>query len=384
MPKFKAIQSAVKRSPVTDNSLVDKVAFEIFGNTSVISSGNETMKSILLFSFLLSLAMLANASTTSEYRFEKAELIKKYKPVYPKADLYKGHESWVILSLIVDKEGNASQPIVIDSIGGASFEKAAVRAAKNFKYNPAQLNGEAIQSSDNKVKVSFAISKSGRPGATRRFFKRYKTARKLLLDKKLKGFEAQIDELGKVYTKNFYDYSWLWLLKSNYYLQTNNKPMYLEAMTRSLAYDSKHLPDKVYDATLINLYSEQIHQGKIVAALSTAKSMQERGKDPKVFEEMLKHRDGVITHLNSADTLMTQGKLDDAGKHWVHELYHNKFFFELSEGKLSELEIRCSKKIRRFSIDDIDQTWEIPKKWGQCSIFVSGQADSQFKLYEQR
>lgn len=342
------------------------------------------MRCILLLSFLLSLSLITNAGEISQYRFEAAKLIKKYKPVYPRVDLAKGNESWVILSLIVDKKGNSSKPIIIDSIGGALFKKAAIRAAKNFKYTPAILNGKAIKSSDNRVKVSFAIDRDGRPGATRRFLKRYRLARKLLLDNKFQDFEVKIDELEKIYTKNFYEYSWLWLLKSIYYKKTNKNSEYLEAIKKSLAYDSKYLPTEVYNATLVNLYSEQISQGKIVAALSTAKSMQKRNKSASAFEETLKHRDGVISYLSSADTLRTQGELTDVDKPWKHELYHNKFFFEISDGKLSDLEIRCSKKIRRFTIESIDQTWEIPKKWGQCSLFLFGQTSSQFELYEQR
>ena len=56
-----------------------------------------------------------------------------------------GQEGWVQLSFVIDQQGNVLDPIVEDSSGVKSLEKAVRIAIKNWKFDPAKRNGAAIE-----------------------------------------------------------------------------------------------------------------------------------------------------------------------------------------------------------------------------------------------
>ena len=65
------------------------------------------------------------------------------QPIYPKKALRKGKEGYVIVELIVSKEGLALDPVVIEEKPkGQKFGKAALKAASSLRYVPRFVDGE--------------------------------------------------------------------------------------------------------------------------------------------------------------------------------------------------------------------------------------------------
>jgi len=86
-----------------------------------------------------------------------------YLPVYHTSPNYPVNarqgfrEGSVLIELTVDKNGFATNPTVIESKGVRSFEKAALKAAKTFRYIPKFVDGEAVIAEGVRYNFTFTL-----------------------------------------------------------------------------------------------------------------------------------------------------------------------------------------------------------------------------------
>jgi len=73
-----------------------------------------------------------------------ASLISQVKPVYPAELQQLGVEGNVIMKAVVSKDGTVLHPIVINTVD-ARFAKAALDAVSQWRYQPALLNGQPVE-----------------------------------------------------------------------------------------------------------------------------------------------------------------------------------------------------------------------------------------------
>ena len=76
---------------------------------------------------------------------EPPKLIKMVKPQYPEIAREDGVDGKVILTLIVDEEGDVIQAEVIISEPADIFDEAALTAVRQYKFEPAKSHGKAIK-----------------------------------------------------------------------------------------------------------------------------------------------------------------------------------------------------------------------------------------------
>lgn len=93
-------------------------------------------------------------------RFNPAHLTYRFDPAYPDEALAKNIQGTVMLHLAIDANGSVENVTVLS--GPAVLTPAAVAAAKNWRYLPALLNGEPVQSAQD-VRVDFHLPKAVDP-----------------------------------------------------------------------------------------------------------------------------------------------------------------------------------------------------------------------------
>lgn len=301
---------------------------------------------------------------------------------YPHKELQRGQEGWVLFSYIVDKDGHVKDPIVLDSVGSDQFAKEALKTLKRYEFYPAIQNGEAIETSNNKYKFIFSIKKK-KGGASKKFVRRYKNARQLLVEQNYEQFLTDMASLKKGYTNNHYENSFYWLLMSHYYSALDQSENYLASLYKTIAYEGEYLPKKIYASTLSRLYYQQLRAGEVANALKTAKTVEAYKKQHPSLERVLEHRVSLLEQLSKLKALATPGTII-GNTAWSHKLYRNSIGLEVQKGQVDSIEFRCERKVRRFTIakDVSPPTWNLPKSWGNCTAFVLGHADTQFQLVE--
>lgn len=84
--------------------------------------------------------------------------IVKVQPVYPRRALQRGIEGYVIVEFTVDRTGAVRDPIVIEAEPEGLFDRAAMDAARKFKYKPRVVNGEPTEVSGVQNRISFELN----------------------------------------------------------------------------------------------------------------------------------------------------------------------------------------------------------------------------------
>ena len=69
------------------------------------------------------------------------------KPEYPKMSLRLGEQGTVVLTVMVKSDGSASEVEVKSSSGFARLDRAAADAVKTWHFNPATVDGKAVDKS---------------------------------------------------------------------------------------------------------------------------------------------------------------------------------------------------------------------------------------------
>ncbi len=82
--------------------------------------------------------------------------IVRVAPVYPARALSRGIEGYVDMSFTVTTTGTVKDPIVMFSTSSL-FDRAATRAVLKFKYKPRVVDGQPVEVSGVKTRITFKI-----------------------------------------------------------------------------------------------------------------------------------------------------------------------------------------------------------------------------------
>ena len=88
--------------------------------------------------------------------------IVKVNPVYPRRAAERGISGYVLLEFTVTALGTVEDPVVIEADPKGYFERAAMNAARKFKYKPKVVNGEPVAVAGVRNLISFELEEEGR------------------------------------------------------------------------------------------------------------------------------------------------------------------------------------------------------------------------------
>ena len=83
--------------------------------------------------------------------------IVKVQPIYPRRAAERGIEGYVLLEFTVTALGTVENPIIIEEEPKGYFGRAALNAAKKFKYKPKIMNGEPVPVSGVRNLITFEL-----------------------------------------------------------------------------------------------------------------------------------------------------------------------------------------------------------------------------------
>lgn len=83
--------------------------------------------------------------------------LHRVNPVYPRKALQRKIEGFVELSFDIDKSGQPKNIKIIDAKPGRIFNREALKALRNWKYQPYIVNGVAKERLGQRVKVEFNL-----------------------------------------------------------------------------------------------------------------------------------------------------------------------------------------------------------------------------------
>ncbi len=340
----------------------------------------QLLKIVTLASFIFTPQLVAIEIAKHLTTIVNPEPIVRVAPKYPINAAKSKREGWAKLSFIIEKNGSVSNVLVTETSGSKDFANAAIKAVAKWQYKPAMENGEAIQQCANSVKMDFRMKNEGESAVTRRFKKKYTLALAALDKKDYPAVEQYIEKMFEIKYRHLTENNILHNLAAEYAEAINDpeKQLYhLDRITlgnnKSISPENKLsiLNDRFLLAVKLNKFQKAYNSYKQLKKLDLAKPYL-----PK-YEAVIAKVDNFI---GGEQNIVIDANLKQQ-EFWRYSLVRNEFSLTDISGSLNKLDIRCANKRHVYSVEN-NNTWNIPKAWKNCSLFVYGEDDTSFKLVE--
>ncbi len=338
-------------------------------------------KASRLYALLCTILFALPSTSATIARFEDAQLRENAALVYPPAKYESGHEGWAVLSYVVTREGSVVDPLIEDSSGVAAFDKAALDSVSRLRYTPATIDGEPTERCFTQQKITFQIPPD-RYHVARKFENRLTTVTRLTEAKKFDKASAELAPLAVDYPKNLYEDARFWLADASLLRAQGNLEGEIRSLRRAIAYQGIYLPDTLYSKALERLYNVETQTGRLVDALATSDRLAELGAPRDGVAEILAHAAQSRNKLEDLSFFSTPRKITASGRA-RHPLLRRKFSFLVESGQLSDFELRCTAHRSALAIKP-EAAWTVPADWGDCVVYVAGEAGTVFYVNEMR
>ncbi|WDE07382.1 TonB family protein [Thalassomonas viridans] len=303
----------------------------------------------------------------------------RVEPRYPTDEARSGREGWTILSYVIETDGSVSNVLVEESSGRRSFDKAAVKAAKKWRYQPALENGKPVQQCQNRVKIDFSIQ--GVNGSvSRKFLQQYKEIIALIESDELVQAKEKIEQLKTFKQWRLSEEMYFSLARASYARKTGNKKLELTSLERALAANGDHLNPEFYLSTLQHIYNLNLSLNRLHDALATYDKIAGTAGDEALIKRFRENKQKIEDFINGEQDIVLNGAIGKTNT-WSHTLVRKAFSLANITGELHKLDVRCANKRHVFTVEN-NTSWEIPQNWQRCSIYVYGDKQSQFQLIE--
>lgn len=313
--------------------------------------------------------------------YTSAKAIDKVKPSFPTRAARKGSDGWVQLSYVIDTDGNVKDVVALENGGDKAFIKAAMNAVKQWKFEPATANGEAVEQCDNTIQMDFILSNGA--GVSRKFNSAMFNGRNALSEGDLAGVQAALETMDNLKTTNITELFWRNHLAISLYNKTGELDKKHRAVVKARSSVKAVSLDDDQKARLNSyLLQEEFaylaNNARYSSALYTFDKLQKA--DPESASAYDDAIEKVKALVAGDKPIYVAGEIGERGR-WDHYLVRRAFSIAQVQGRLDKLEVRCSRKYRSFTIAEQAQ-WQIPESWGQCNIHVLGEQNSKFTLVE--
>jgi TonB family protein len=334
----------------------------------------------------------ARADDTAQTSLESgtwAKPIKRANPRYPRVESRRGVEGWVQVSFVVNPVGSVGETLIEDSSGRKTFERETIKAIRKWRYEPATMNGEAIEQCHTEVLITFALEppSGGARGARGSFKKQYKDTVQLLDEGKLDEARSNIDEMDEKFVTNLYERSRFWVLNSMLQEKEGDDLGQLRSLQRSVSGGGEYVEPSVYLAVLSKIFNLEMKFQRYADALETIETLKKLNLD----DGMIQRLDQIELEIEAIRTnervLAIDAEIGEAHDEyegagmWWHTLLRRTAGIEAVSGSLERVELRCDWR-RVKAKPEKGRAWRIPPDWGDCSIYVFGEPGSTFQLLE--
>ena len=340
----------------------------------------------LISSFALVSAQAKNFDIELDSSGIAAAAVEQPTPQFPDGKMRSGQEGWVRMSFVIDADGRAVDPLVVDSSGGPLFEEAALAVVSRWRFEAPDAGEEYAR---NTVDVRFEIS-GDRDRASRNFLRRYRDIVTDLYYVKPENAREKVDMANDFGGWNLYESTMLALLNARVEGAEGDRTEELEYYRRALAvsraetFDSKNRIE-----ILSRIFELEVDSGLYGDALATLQELRaEKGGDEALtaLADRIQRLEDTIADdasIVAAGTIYNPCDCDAGMPLWAYTPVRRDFSFADVGGNVQRFEARCEN--HRLSAQvTTGARWSLPDEWGSCRIFVFGDDAATFDFVEHR
>jgi len=169
---------------------------------------------------------------------EHLHLIEHPLPDFPKSEMLRGREGWVLLSYDVLDDGSVFSPVIEASSGSAAFNEAATAAVVRWRYLP----GEA---QNDKVLLHFVYERK-QPFVSKKFFARDRKVHAAIDKGRLDKAQELIDEMRERDDLTAVELAYTHVTEGRIFEARGDKEQQLQHFRRAMINDGRWLGRKDY------------------------------------------------------------------------------------------------------------------------------------------
>lgn len=312
--------------------------------------------------------------------------IKRKPPRYPQKALRQGTEGWVVTRFTITAEGTTDDIVVVHASIDGVFEKEAIRAIKDWTYEPGTLNGVAVRQNTRAVRQIFRV-KNQKIAVTREFQEYYKRATAAVKNGELETAKELIDQLDANQRRLLTEVCYLDVLKSAYWQKMGNDKAKLRHVERALVIADEVATKGMYTSLLRQAIIANAQATKYAAVLKHYKTLLGIQPDLPPDDPVRKVVSRVEALLEGDKPIATGGKIIRCKKcqvpqsYWRRTLSRSRFSVDEVVGRVNEIEVVCDRQSVTLAYDP-DTVWSVEQGWGECDIRVHGDDGTTFRLVE--
>jgi TonB family protein len=293
-------------------------------------------------------------------------------------ELYQREEGWVQLSFMVDTAGKPYEIAVIHTTGNKTLNKEATGIVARSTFEPATLNGKPIESVM-EFKVHFEnLALAQHPGAGSAFISAYRALTGAVAANDRPAADAA---LGKLKITNLYEDAYFGLATYSYASKWGNEAQQLEGLSRAIAEENlaHYLPTVQFKSALLACLKLQLKAQLYAEAITTWKRLEKLGADESTAAQVRLVFDRLEKLRSDDSAYEVSGSMPEG--QWHLHLFKRHFKARISEGSIAEVRLRCQNAYVSFAFDPQLQ-YQVPDKYGECSIQLDGKPGTQFMLVQ--
>jgi len=313
-----------------------------------------------------------------------AKPVEQAAPGYPGSLEKSGQEGWVRMHFVVTPEGQAIDPIIVDSSGGPAFEGEARSAATSWRFTPP---ASGTEDAHNLVNIRSEV-RSSRDSATKSFRRQHE---RIVLDLVHEKNDAAREKMDELYTSggfNTYESTMLWLMMGRVEGVEDNDASKLEYYRRALAVST---PRTLRIENKLNLLEKifqlEVQFGYYSAALQTFRTLKTASGKVDVNAELAARAAEIQALVDSDEDIVAHAAVYNpcdcaAGEPlWYYKPVRRTFSFAKLNGNVTRFEARCENQRVQGSVETGTE-WTLAPEWGSCRVFVFGDDGATFEFVE--
>lgn len=169
---------------------------------------------------------------------EHLHLVEQPMPEFPKSELIRGREGWVLLSYDVLEDGTVIRPMVEASSGSAAFDEAATEAVSRWRYLPGKAQADTA--------LLHFVYERKQPFVSKKFFARDRKVHAAIDKGNLDNAQERIDKMRRKDDLSAVELAYTYVAEGRIHAARGDREGQLEHFRRAMINDGRWLSRKDY------------------------------------------------------------------------------------------------------------------------------------------
>jgi hypothetical protein len=290
-------------------------------------------------------------------------------------------EGWVKLRYSVLADGTTADVHVVDAMPPGLDPLSAMLAAHAWTFEPAMADGVPIDWHNNHAIIVFNREQTAH-AAWPQFAATYEEVADLIARGEYGEARSRNERMRRELAVTLEEMAFGQMQLAVIEHASGDAHAALDAIRRATEPTVERLGDEELELALEHRFALELELGRAADALTTYERGLELGRVPS-SERLARLGESLERTLAAPEAnLAARGRIG-SNEQWDHSLTWPIFAIGDVDGRVEGLQLVCNRGKATLPLEE-DVQMAIPAGWGECALFVDGQPETTFVVYESK